>query len=91
MAYGESQGCFLCHWADHHGNEHLLLLHCGGSPSPAGPQQARCWLSGEAGVRILKQQQGRVQGVQAKGEENKNVSENLKSAQIRICQNKALL
>lgn len=45
-------------------------------------------LGGES-VRILKQQQGREHKVQAKGERSKKVSENLKSAQIKICQNKA--
>lgn len=40
---------------------------------------------------ILKEQQGRVHKVQAKGEGSKNVSENLKTAQIKICQNKALV
>lgn len=49
------------------------------------------FFSWEESVRILKQQQGRVHKVQAKGEGNKNVSENLKTAQIKICQNKALV
>lgn len=57
----------------------------------SSPLQASSLLSREGSVRISKQQQGRVQRAQAKGEGNKNVSENLKTAQIRICQNKALV
>lgn len=80
---------FPCHCADHHGNEQLLEVYCTALFfSKALGKHAPCSLGGDC-VRILKQQQGREHKVQAKGEENKNVSENLKSAQFKICQNKA--
>lgn len=54
-----------------------VSLEC--SISLPSPPRASSLLSREHGVRILKQQQGRVQRAQAKGEENKNVSENVKT------------